>query len=252
LIFAISQKAAQLSKINIKPEEIECKVEYLDDTDFGVNCNIQRLGDIDDISADQIIERALLGMAERNKKIQEMKEFECINAYRESEVPIFTGKLNFLASKLTDKDVSKRFTRIIELRGLPDLSGAIENGSISLATLLEIRDSAEWHEFRKLMASESLDVEELESAITSLSSKIRRWWDTDTAKVVRVLTVTALSGVLDQLKPGTGILLAAAHGITEKLGVIDKYVIQGIFPKSGAITFIDEKLPSIYEKREES
>jgi hypothetical protein len=64
LIFAISQKAAQLSKINIKPEEIECKVEYLDDTDFGVSCNIQRLGDIDDISADQIIERALLGMAE--------------------------------------------------------------------------------------------------------------------------------------------------------------------------------------------
>jgi hypothetical protein len=191
-------------------------------------------------------------MARRNTKIQEMREFECINAYRESEVPVFTGKLNFLASKLTDKDVSERFTRIIKLRGLPDLSGAIENGSISLTALLKIRDSAEWHEFRKLMASKGLEVKELESAIGSLSSKIRRWWDTDTAKVFRVLTVTGLSGVLDQLKPGTGILLAAAHGITEKLGVLDKYVIQGVFPKRGAIIFIDEKLPSIYEKREES
>jgi hypothetical protein len=75
------------------------------------------------------------------------------------------------------------------------------------------------------MASESLDVKSWKVQLDHFQAKL------DDGGILipqrfSCLTVTALSGVLDQLKPGTGILLAAAHGITEKLGVIDKYVIK--------------------------
>jgi hypothetical protein len=235
-------------KRELDVNDIDLRIEFIDDTDFRVNSNLKELLSTDDVIADSIIERALLSITNNNHLIAQMKEFQCLVAYRENEVPLFSEKLNFLLEKtMNNKKLEENFQEIISAKGLPDFEAAATEGKIDLIKLLEIRESKECQEFRDwLWRQESVDRAELKDRLNSLSQRFSDFRTSGSGKLFSILLSNGLGIIVGLQDPIAG--AATSLG----LSAIDSFLLDKILPRSGALTFINNKIPSIYKLNEET
>jgi len=234
---SIALQIKKFTKIDFDPQEIHLQIEFLDQQkhDFRVTSNIEKKLHIDRETVHKIIERALLGITKINHSFIQMKEFNCLVGYRESEIPILGEKLNFFFSKFSEKKLIDNFTRILKVKALPDFNQALNEQGIDLLKILEIAESKEWVEFRNwLLSQDEINEQELKTQIYSLPQRVRDFYESARGKIVSFLVSTGLG------------LVSTPIGIG--LSFLETFVLDKILPRKGAITFINNKLPSIYKK----
>ncbi len=241
---AITTYLSNNRDIELNPNDIDLKIDFIDDKDFRVNSNIKELLSIDDEAAHHIIERALLSITGNNHYLAQMKEFQCLVAYRENEVPLFSDKLNFLFEKtINNRKLEENFHDVVSVKGLPDFEIAVSERNINLIRLLEIRETTECQEFRDwLWKQDSIDRSELSDRLSSLSQRFSDFRISGSGKVFSIL-----------LSNGIGLIVGiqdATAGIATSLGlsVIDSFLLDKVLPRSGALTFINNKIPSLYKE----
>lgn len=222
--------------ISIDTNALSVKVSQIDDDDFHVDTNLQDVLKISELESHQLIEEALLGLAGRNQRIVDMKDFNALTGFKDDEVSIFESKIDFLCNQLNYEKPVKSLRKVLEIFNFPDFSSSIENSKIDVDKFLKIRESKECGEFRKWIWSiENADENEIKDYVDSFREKIGNAISTPQGKVIRWITGT-----------GIGVVPIIGGPVSSVFGALDTFLLEKVFPQNGAKMFIDKKLPSIY------
>lgn len=219
-------------------QEIKLDVKYENDHDFHASTNIQKLFNLDILSTHKIVETACLAIAKRNDRIEQMKMYSALSGFNDIDIPIFGDKLAFLASVITPDMDEKRFQRVVELNGLPQINND-SNVRLDSKKLIKLRESPEALEFRHWLTTiDFMSDAEILKQVNSLSKIIGRIIGGETGKAIRFL----LTNGAGFIPPPIGSI------ISMPLSVLDTFVIDKIFPRSGIAAFIGDMYPSLFEK----
>jgi hypothetical protein len=223
--------------IPVNYQDIEVGTQYENEHDFCVTSNIQKLFGFDTAIAHKLIEKACLAVAKRNDRIQQMKNYSALSGFNDIDIPVFADKLAFLASAISPNLDEERFQRIIEITGLPQLN-YIEDIRLNAKKLLEIKQSTEALEFRQwLRLTDDLSDVEIINHVHSLSKTIGRLIGGEVGQNIRFLITN-----------GVGFVPVIGQAVSTSLSILDKFLIDKIFPHSGVSAFIDDMYPSLFEK----
>jgi len=222
--------------IQAAPSDIEVAIEFDSDNDFKAESNIQKRFDINQLTAHQIVESSCLAIAKRNDRIEQMRKFSSLTGFSDIDLPIFGEKLEFLASALSPDVQENRFQRVVELAGLPQIED-MQKTRIDAKQLLKIRESVECTEFRQwLTTTDAMSDDEVVHQIRSFSKIVGRLIGGETGQNVRFLITN-----------GVGFVPVVGQLISIPLSILDQFLIDNIFPRSGVAAFIDDMYPSIFE-----
>jgi len=225
----------------IDPSSLELKIEFVDETDFRVESNIETKFGLNEETVHKIVERGLLGIGGRNQRIAQMEAFNCLVGFNSEEVNLIDRKMDFLIRKLSNQTHSDKFRKILTVKGLPDFSQAALEGHIDLIKLLEITESRECIDFRTwLWSQETINPDELKERLESLSQKFKDFRQTKLGKTIYWLASNSLGFI-----PWIG--TPASLG----LSFYDEFLVKDVLPKGGAMTFINNKLPTVYKETQE-
>jgi hypothetical protein len=236
IVIAMNKKLG----VQVVFSEIDIAIEYESDSDFDFKAtsNIQRRFDVDQLSAHKIIESACLAIALRNDRIDLMRIHSALTGFSDIDLPIFGEKLAFLASTITSNVDEKRFQRVIELNGLPQIKND-SNVRLDAKKLLELRELPEAAEFRKwLLTIDSMSDTEIIKQVGSLSKTIGRVIGGETGQTIRFLVTNGVG----LIPPPFGTILSMP------LSVLDHFLLDKLFPRSGVAAFIGDMYPSLFDK----
>lgn len=223
--------------IQVNYQEIKVNIQYENEHDLQVTSNIQELVGFEVSVAHKTIEKACLAIAKRNDRIEQMKNYSALSGFNDTDIPLFADKLAFLASAISPDRDEERFQRVIEITGLPHLN-YVEDVHLNAKKLIEIRQSIEALEFRQwLRITDNLSDEEIINQVRSLSKIVGRLIGGEVGQNIRFLITN-----------GVGFVPVVGQAISTSLSILDKFLIDRIFPRSGISAFIDDMYPSLFEK----
>ena len=213
---------------------IDVAVKFDSENDFRVESNIQKSFDLDKLTAHKIIEASCLAIARRNDRIEQMKRFSALTGFSDIDLPIFGEKLEFLASAISPDIDQNRFQRVLELTGLPQITDV----RIDAKQLLKVRDSVECSEFRRwLTTTDAMSDDEIIHQIRSFSNIVGRIIGGEVGQNIRFLITN-----------GIGFVPVIGQVISIPLSILDHFLIEKFFPRTGVSAFIDDMYPSLFEK----
>ena len=238
LLLALSIATQKHLNIKIDQQAIDVELEYDSENDFHVKSNLGKLLSVEPQKTHKIIETACLAIAKRNDRIGQMQNFSALSGFKDIEVPVFGEKLAFLATELKTETDEKRFQRVIELVGLPQIDNKIHL-KINARTLIKIRETTEAKEFRYWLAKmDGLSELEIQKQVHSVSNTIGSLVGGKAGKNIRFLITN-----------GIGFVPVIGPIISTPLSLLDHFVLDKIFPRSGVTAFIDEMYPSIFDSK---
>jgi hypothetical protein len=220
-------------QLEVDEKSLKVRIHQLDEEDFRVETNLEALLGFGIDAQHRLVERALLGVAGLNQRIEEMRTYNALSGFQDKELPLFEAKLDFLNHQISASVGEKRFQRVVGLNNMPAPNSV---KGIDLHRLLEVRDSTECIEFRRWLDTvDELEDREVKERLESLNAKLGAAFSSIEGRLVRFLTVTAV-GFVPLAGPATATLA----------GALDAFVLDRIFKKSGPAFFVNNLYPSIF------
>lgn len=236
-----SAVALQLKrKLNseIQSSEISIQIHPIDEEDFRTETNIVKDFGLTEEEAHHVVDDGLRMLGGLNFRIAEMKTYSALSGFRESELPFFDQKLDFIASTFSPRAQEDRLKRVLAIKGFQDLDDLIERRKVDLIKLLEIRETKECREFRDwLWSIDSATDEEIDERVNSLREKLSWFAHGKGGKSVRWLASTGIG-----LLPVVGTI---AGGVA---GLLDTFLLEKVLPVPGAVSFLNNMYPSIFRE----
>lgn len=234
---SLSNKIFQDRNVSVEPEKIEFNIEKLssENNEYRFDTNIHHFLDLTAKEKHSIVLQSLLSFDSMNQRFLEMQNYNSLSGFKDNELNIVDEKIKFLLSSVNNKADQENFRRVINLADLPDFNKILSE-EINLNQLLEIRNSEELIRFREWL-SEINDAsdEEIEEMITSYRIKVGNFISTKIGKGLRFI----FSTTPDFIIPGLGVTI----------GAVDTFLLEKILPNNSAISFLNNKLPSILDNK---
>ena len=184
----------------------------------------------------EIFRDGLMGVGTLEQNIGEMKNYEAIGGFSRDELPVYQGKLSALADTAYSGHTEARVMRIAKLTGLPRFDPA--KTRLNIDKLLRARESDELRTFRDwLPTSDNLhdaDVRQLLKGYRAVTSGFLRG---GAATMVRLM----IENVVGLMNPIAGTVLS----------VLDSFIVDKLFPRSGPAAFVNKTYPSLFEGRKQ-
>jgi hypothetical protein len=200
---------------------------------FHVKTNIPQLYGLSEEQTDLILHTTVFGVANLNGRIADMQAYSAISCFNEEEAPLLFGKFAGIISPQNPQVVEKQFTRVLNIANLPDIQ---ECTKIDVDKLLAARESSECTEFRSWIATlDKVSDQEVDQMVEGVRTRIGAALHAGTGKTLR-LAATTLLGLI----PGYGLLIGAAAG------TLDTFLVDKLFPTSGAAAFLSKTYPSLF------
>lgn len=232
-----SAAAAVLTKWlgrSVAPEQVEFSLSEIEHADWRARSNFESRFGLDPVSAHKVGLDALMVVSALNERFEWMETHSAVSGFRVSELPLFDDKVAFLARELDPAIQRERFTRVLEIAGLPDIEGALAAGQVDIPKLVELVQTSECQGFREwLRTVDSQDDAEIKDQLTSLAEHLRSAVHGGVGKVVR-FGVSAVTGLI----PPVGLAVSA----------LDTFVLEKLVGKPGPTTFLSKLYPSIFER----
>jgi len=221
---------------SVTPADFNIRVHRVDDYVFRAESDIIERFGLAEGDMHKTVERALLAVGGFEQRMAEMQAFSAISGFPSDELPILTEKMRFLAESVLPGLQEERLQRVLKIRGFPEPDLTDRHARVDAERLLEIRDSAEFREFRDWLSSvANVSDSEIRDRIASLQARISGLIHSRPGSDIRFLIMTGIG-----LIPGLGI----------PLGIVDRYLLEEVIPYSGPATFINQMYPSIFERRD--
>jgi len=222
--------------IKVTASDFSIRLHKIDDKDFQVETDIGNIFSLNEEEVHKLIEQALLGVAGLNLRFEEMKTYSALSGCLSDEASLFEDKLKFLANIYDPKTQERRFERVIEIKGFPEISLDSDQKKLNIEKLIEIRQSKECREFREwLHTIDSASDAEIAERLGSIQSKLSPLVHGGKGKLLRFLISTGIG-----LVPGLGTVMGAG------VGAIDMFFLEKILPYSGIAAFVNQLYPSIF------
>ena len=127
----------------------------------------------------------------------------------------------------------KRFDRVCEIVGLPDVSSDPRIQDVDVEKLLEITQGSEVHEFRRwLRTSSAMTNEEVADLVRPVRDAVGKAVRGPLAKAVRLATTTGVGVVV----PPAGVALS----------VLDTFLVDKVMPHPGPTAFLSRLARSVF------
>jgi hypothetical protein len=161
-----------------------------------------------------------------------------LSGFIDDDLPLVYERLDFLAHSISPETKERQFRRVMEIAGFPDVAPAVSGKRVSIARLLEIRESDECREFRQWLPTieTSSDIE-IRERLSSIRAKLGNLMQTGGGKTLRFL-VTSGIGVI----PALGLIAGPIAG------AIDTFLLERFLTKSGVVAFINNLYPSVFDE----
>jgi hypothetical protein len=231
---AVAQALEQTAGVAGAPGDLCVSVEQVHDREFKVESNLATRLNVSPDKEHRVIEQALLAVAGLNRRFDDMHVYGALSGLQPQEAALIEDKFRFVVDQVDPKAQEQRFTRVVELTGLPDASAAEK---VDAERLLEVRNSHECREFRAWLRRLDTEAdEEVEEQVASVGEAIARAIHGPAGRVSRFL-VTAGVGVI----PGAGQVLAPA------LSALDQFALRRVIPEPGPASFLSRSYRSIFQ-----
>jgi hypothetical protein len=236
LLLDVTVRAAkQVAVLDIPRTSLVIRAHQIDAEDFKLESNLGELASVSRQQEHEILQSAALAVANLNFRIEEMRTFKALSGVLGDDVPVLTRKFDFLAREIAPQSQERRFSRVIEVAGLPDGDGQTK---VDVDKLLEVRDSQECREFRQwLQGIDTLADEELHRRLVGLKARTDTLLQSRSGKTLRFLTTTGLG-----LIPGAGLAIGTVAG------VLDMFLVDKLFHASGPAAFVNRMYPSLFSR----
>jgi hypothetical protein len=204
------------------------------DRRFEVETDIPSRFGLDLEATHSIVEKAALGIAGLNRRLQEMQEYQAVASFAYVDLPLIEARLRFLINQLGSDQQEEQFLRVVRLAGLPEIE---DPSQVNIHRLLEVRESPDCREFRTWLARIGNESDEaVAERITSVRSRIGTAISSGVGRAGRLVVTTGL-GMVPVVGPLTGLAASA----------VDSFLLEEVFPRSGAISFLSEAYPSVFD-----
>lgn len=125
--------------------------------------------------------------------------------------------------------------RIVDIAGLNDVAEDLKSGNVDFNKVLRARESDDAIQFRAwLRTAEHISEDALHAQFTSLRTAVGNQLGTTTAKTVRFAA-----------NLGVGIIPVYGTAIGAVTGIIDSFIADRVFKKSGPVYFIKKVIPTL-------
>lgn len=200
---------------------------------LGAETNLNQIFNISEGQTHDVIKYGLLRMSGINERFGVMERYSALTGLNHSDLPVFEGRYEFLASEYDPtKDVAL-LNRVIGIQGFPDFHSLADEGRLKLDRVLELRETKECHEFRAwLKTIDKATDKEIEDQIESLRSTVGNFLGSTKGKAIRFLVSSGVG-----LIPSVGLVASA----------IDSFLLEKLFPVSGPISFVNKLIPSMFD-----
>ncbi len=223
--------------ISIEPEQFSLLIHRPASDLLKAETNIPNLLDLNEAQTHDVIKYALLRMSGISERFGVMERYTALTGLNGIDLPVFEGRYEFFADQMSANRDKSRLNRVLEIEGFPDFEVMAAEGRLRLDKILEIRETRECREFRTwLKQIDRMSDEEIRDQIESFRSAVGNFMGRTSGKVVRLLVSNGL-GVI----PAVGPLIGLAASI------VDSFLVEKLFPVSGPISFINRRLPSVFE-----
>lgn len=234
---AVALELRKYRNIELLPSDFDFVIHRSAPDEIKVETNLPSLLRLDELATYEILESALLELAETYERLVLMNRYKALTGMRDEALPVFEGKLEFLAKELNPQIQTNQLKRVLEIKGLPDFTELAQNRLINLTKLLEIRERKECIEFRNWLGGlETATDSEIRDQIESFRLAFGNSLGGNRGKAIKVLVSTAIG------------FIPLIGGIAGFIGsTIDEFLLDKIFPTSGPAAFINKLIPSMLD-----
>lgn len=233
---ALAQTLPAFGQRGVDPERLQIKIEQINERDYKADSNLSELLNLSPEDSHKIIERSLLSVSGLYQRLGYMKDYSAIAWFHEDDLALLNTELSLFSFEADSNHQENRLTRLLDLKGLPQIDNEHE---IDAGRLLKLRESPECKEFREwLKAGDLLSDEDIKKAINSFRAKVISALGGRIGKTIRFIVSTGI-GV------GMGAVAGPAAGVA--IDAVDEFVLESIIKKPGPISFINNSLPKLYK-----
>jgi len=221
-------------KIDLDPSQFELRLERLSERDWRTETDLGAMTKLTAKQIHDVVGQGLSATSGLNVRLALMRDFTALSGFQVNELPLFEAKLDFIVRELDPDLQGKRFDRVREIVGLPDVSNDPALQDVDMPKLIEITSGPEVREFRQwLRTSDSLTDEELADLVHPVRDALGKAIHGPAAKAVRLATTTGVSVVL----PPAGI----------GLSVLDTFLVDKLMPRPGPTAFLSHLSRSVFQ-----
>jgi hypothetical protein len=230
-------KAAILEQLKIQAGEsdrkLEVRVEEIRERFFHVVTNLTDNFGMSEQKAHDIVQPSISAVANLNQRIADMAAYSAITGFKDSEASLLFGKLAGIIAPQNPRPIEEQFARVITIANLPDF---VTGKRVDVDRLLKARDSAECRDFRAWLSNlEGVSDAQVADMVGGVRNEIASMIRSGAGKTLRLALTTAVG-----LIPGVGLVAGPVAG------VVDSFVVEKMFPTSGAFAFLTQTYPSLF------
>lgn len=223
---------------NVRSEDFFIKLHQIDSEIFEAETNLGEIFSLDELEVHKVVQQAIFGIANLNKKIAEMELHNSLSVFLEDDAPLFEDRLEFLVQSISPHNLEKNFNRVCRVQNFPNII-SMPLQTIDVERLLEVRTSEEIKVFRDwLRKIDNVSDDEIKEQLNNIRSKLGVIAQGDTSKASKLLISTLAGSV-----PGIGTIAGLS------LGAIDAFLLEKIVPYSGVVAFTEKLYPSIFKSQ---
>ena len=217
---------------------ISARLEEISDGDFRFETDLSSKLNVSHEDLHLLGQAAGFAVGCLTQRLSEMRVHSALTGFSEVDAELAESKFGYVAGAIAPRSQERRFQRVVQLSGPPDLRLEWGERVISVDKLLKVRESDECRVFRDwLRSTDEMNDREVQEMLSNLRAKLGLRASSTTGKVVRFLASTA-AGLI-------GVLPGAVAG------AIDSFIVEKLFPRNGIVMFINNQFPSIFKHPED-
>jgi hypothetical protein len=191
---------------------------------------------LDEDEAHKLVERALLGVAGLEQRLELVRSFEAVTGLQSAQVALLEERLDFLWSQLEPNAQQGRLERVVDIAGLPSLKNLPEGTQLDVERLLAIRSSSECHALRRWLREIDRETnEEIAERFRSIRERAAAITHGRTGETVRFL-----------IEAGSGAIPLVGLAVSPALTLADKYLLDKVIGRPGPAMFLSRQYRSLF------
>jgi hypothetical protein len=213
--------------------KLEVRVEEIRERVFRVVTNLGDIFGMSEQQAHDIVQPSIAAVANLNQRIADMAAYSAITGFKHSEAPLLFGKFAGIIAPQNPRPIEEQFARVITIANLPDFA---TGKRVDVDRLLKARASAEVREFRAWLSDlEGVSDAQIADMVGGVRNEIATMIRSGIGRTLRFAATTAVG-----LIPGAGLVAGPVAG------VVDSFLVEKMFPTSGAFAFLTQTYPSLF------
>ncbi|PAP78014.1 hypothetical protein [Rubrivirga marina] len=210
------ERAAAHRGHTLQASEDDVSVEFINGT-FVVDTNLAGKIGVSTEEFVSVLRKAFFGLGDEVHRVHHMRRFNALVPFAPSEASFYRSHLEYVGGLLDPARPSESFSRIVGVKGLPNLRHTGVAEGVNLHALIDARRSAEGEAFRRWIWSaadlEDNEIEEqLEYHVQSLGARFAALLTAPRGRRVRWVAATAAGFAFRAAAEPAGPLAAAAAG----------------------------------------